>query len=165
MKFLKSLASKLYSYAVRYPLAAAATILIIVGSVFMIAAGRKVQIGGVLGWLWGKKRETAPDVRLLPPPDRKGPDGKLIDPGKSDEKGFVQVPVQVLIEDPGLFSDPNTIVLNHPDRGREVVDLPTGVKNEDIKQVVEISPKVYQVKNADTGVDAGSLLDELGVKK
>ena len=165
MAFLKSLASKLYSYAVRYPLAAAATVLVVVGAVLMATVGRKVQIGGVLGWLWGKKRQASPDVRLLPPPDRKGPDGKLIEPGKSDEKGFVQVPVQVLIEDPGLFSDPNTIVLNHPDRGREVVELPTGVKNEDVKQVVEISPKVYQVKNDDAGVDAGKLLDDLGEKK
>lgn len=160
MEFLKSLASKLYAYAVRYPVAIAVTALLAIGAIFLSIGGFRPQIGGIIGWLWGKKTSVTPDVRLIPPPDRKDSNG-TIEPGQSDDKGFVQAPIQVKIEEPGIFSDPNTITITHPSRGREVVELPTGVKNKDVSQVVEISPKVYQVRNDDSGVDAGKILDDL----
>lgn len=146
---------------VRYPLATVATVFLVILAIILLTVGKRFQIGGILGMLWGKKSDTTPDLKVVPPPDRKDEKGETIQPGQSDDKGFVQVPVQVEIEEPWMFSDPNKITVVHPKRGKEVIELPTGVTNDDVKEIIEISPKTYQIKNNDKGVDAGKLLDEL----
>lgn len=155
---------KLYAYAIRYPLATALTVLLFIGTIVILATGKKIQIGGILGLIWGKENPATPDVKLLPPTKRVDETGKPIVPGTSDSKGYVQVQNQIPIEPPGILSDPNKIVVQHPERGKEVLELPTGVKNEDVKTVIEISPKVYQIANNDFGVDVGALLQELNGK-
>jgi len=158
--YVKAFLTRVGQLCVRYPLAAAATVLIVAFAVAMLLFGKQFNIGGVLGKLWGKK--DPPDGPVLrPPPGRVDPaTGKPIEPGQPDPGGFVQ-PVAVVIKDPGMFSDPGRVTVVTPE-GKEVdVKLPTGVRAEDVKQVVMVAPNVYQVANNDTGTDAGKLLEDL----
>jgi len=161
-EYVKALIKSVGRWLVRYPLAAAATVLVVVGAVLLLVMGKDVQIGGILGKLFGKdKGGKGGNARGVPPKDRVDGEGKPIPPGESDEKGFVQAPVYE-IKEPGLFDDPDTVTIVHPDKGKVVIDLPKGVRNKDVKDVVEIEPDVYEVRNNDEGVDAGALLKELG---
>ena len=160
MEYIKSFFHSLYSFAVKYPLAIAGTIALVVAAVFCSAFGKQFQIGGLLGRLWGKK-ESPIDVTVLPPSNRKDDHGTVIQPGTPDNKGWVQTPATIEIKDPGMFSNPSTIVIVHPDKGELEIPLPTGIKNKDVKSVVEISPDVYQIHNNDHGVDTADLLKKL----
>jgi hypothetical protein len=147
-------------FFVRYPFAVVGTVLLVALAVLLAVFGRRLQIGGLLGRLWGRD-SPEPDAVLRPPPGRVDPGtGKPIELGQSDPNGFVQ-PVAVELKKPGIFSDPDKITVVAPG-GKEVeVKLPTGVKSEDVKQVVMVAPNVFQVANKDRGVDAGKLLEDL----
>lgn len=149
-------------WMVRYPLAIAATVLLVVGSILLLAFGKNVQLGGILGKLFGKENNT--NARGVPPPGRTDENGKVIQPGESDEKGFVQAPALKAIKDPGLFDNPNVLVIEHPEKGEVRIELPKGVKNSDVKEVIEIEPDVYEIRNNDSGVDYDDILDSLGEK-
>lgn len=153
--------SKAWAFTLKYPVAVIGTILLVALAIFLAVFGQRIQIGGLLGLLWGKKDGTDPNVRVLPPPGRVDKDGKPIPAGESDDKGWTQAPVNVEIKEPGIFSDPNVITVTHPDKGEVKIPLPEGVKSKDVKQVVEVAPNVYQVRNNDKGTDAGKLLEEL----
>lgn len=153
--------SRIWTFTLKYPFAVIGTVLLVALAVFLAVFGHKMQIGGLLGLLWGKKDETDPNVRVLPPPDRVDKDGKPIPAGESDDGGWTQAPINMPIAEPGIFSDPKVIVIDHPEKGEMKIPLPEGVKSEDVKQVVEVSPNVYQVRNNDKGVDAGKLLEDL----
>lgn len=153
--------SKVFDFVLRYPFAIVGSILLIATSVFLAVFGQKLQIGGLLGKLWGKEDETDPNVRVLPSSGRVDKDGKPISAGESDDRGWTQAPLNVVLKDPGIFSDPNVLVIDHPEKGEVKIPLPEGVKNADVKQVVEVSPNVYQLSNNDKGVDAGKLLEDL----
>lgn len=161
MKFLKALLQKLYAYAVRYPVALALTVLLVVAFFFLLIGGKRIDFGGILGKIWGKK-EPDPDNRNVAPPDRKDGSGQTIKPGNSDGEGFVQVVNQVEIGKTAIFSDPGKTEVDDPVDGKKDIKLPVGVKNDDVKQIVEIKPVVKQIENNDKGVDAGKLLKELG---
>ena len=160
--WLKSALYSIGNFCIRYPLAIAATVLLVVGAVIAAAFGQKIQIGGLLGRLWGKAADSENQPIVLPPPNRVDDKGKVIEPGESDNKGWVQSPTVLPIKPPTILSDPNKVVVVEP-TGKEVeIPLPTGVKNSDVKEVVMIAPNVYQVANHDTGVDAGKILEKLG---
>lgn len=159
VEYVKAFFRRLYEIALKYPLAVAGTVVLVAAAVFCAVGGKTLQIGGLLGSLWGKK--PGPDVRNLPPPNRKDENGNLIPPGTPDDKGWVQAPVNLDIKSPGIFSDPNKVVIVHPDKGEVEITLPTGVKNSDVKSVVEVSPDIYQVRNNDKGVDVDHLLEIL----
>ncbi len=151
---------KVWRFTLKYPVAVVGTIVLVALAVAMAAFRQNFQIGGLLGLLWGPK-PVDPNIRVLPPPGRVDKDGKPIPAGQPDDKGWTQAPVNVPIVEPGIFSDPNVVVINHPDKGEVKIPLPEGVKNKDVKQVVEVSANVYEVRNLDSGVDAGKLLKEL----
>ena len=161
--WLKALLYRIGNFFIRYPLATVATILIVVAAIVMTVFGQDIQIGGLLGKLWGKIHPgdlpNAPVVTVVP--GRVDNTGKVIEPGKSDDKGFTQAPVVLPIKDPSLFSDPTTVTVTHPDGHDVIIPLPTGVKNSDVKEVVLVSPNVYQIANNDKGVDAGKILEDL----
>jgi hypothetical protein len=161
--WLKSTLYSVGNFFIRYPLATAGTILLVAFAVFMGVFGQKIQIGGILGQLWGKVHpKDMPNAPVVtPPPGRVDDKGQVIAPGQSDDKGFVQAPVVLPIKDPGILSDPTTITVTHPDGKDVTIPLPTGVKNSDVKQVVLVSPNVYQISNNDTGVDASKILEDL----
>lgn len=157
--WLKSLGAKVGTLFVRYPLAAAATVFLVVAAVAVAASGRSLQIGGILQKLWGTKKPES--LRATVAEDREGEDGRPIAPGVSDDRGFVQSPVSTAIVEPGMFSNPDTVTVVHPEKGKVVISLPEGVKNKDVHEVVEVSPDVYEVKNKDRGVPAKKLDDVL----
>lgn len=159
MDKIKLFFKKIFDFVLRYPVAIVVTIFLVIVTLLFFVFRSRFQIGGILEKLWGTEKKE--NLRLIPPEDRKDEKGIQIQPGKSDEKGFVQAPVNVEIKEPGIFSNPNKITIVHPEKGEVVLELPTGVKNRDIKQIVEVSPNVYQVANNDKGVDAGKLLEEL----
>jgi len=160
--WLKSLIYSIGNFLIRYPLATAATIFLIVAAILLAIFGQKFQIGGLLGKLWGKKPSTDPNIRVIPPPGRVDDKGQPIAPGTPDKEGYTQAAVVVPIKDPGIFSDPNTIVIQHPDKGEVTIPLPTGVKNSDVQQIIEVAPNVYQIANNDKGADTDQLLKDLG---
>lgn len=160
MTYLKAFFKRVYELMVKYPLAVAAAAFLVVGAVIMAIGGHDIQIGGLLEKLFGKKKAD-PDIRVLPPPGRVDSSGNAIPVGKSDEKGYVQPPIGTTIKDPGIFSNPDTITVVHPDKGEVTLPLPTGVKNKDVSEVIEVQPGVYQIKNNDSGVDTSELKDML----
>lgn len=146
-KWIKAAASAVGKLVLRYPLAALATVVLVAVAVVLLVSGKTFQIGGLLGRLWGRK---APETkRGVPPKDRVDKDGKPVEPGKPDDKGWVQAPVSTSIEEPGIFSNPDQVVVTTPDKGRVTVDLPTGVKNTDVREVVVLRPEVKEVGNND----------------
>lgn len=161
MQWLKALGRRLYQLLVRYPVAIPATIVLVIAAVFLACFGQKFQIGGLLGKLWGKQPAITPNVRATIVKDRVDASGDPIVPGKSDDKGFTQTPVSTEIKEPGIFSNPDTVTVVHPDKGEVVIPLPTGVKNKDVKEVIEIEPGVYEIKNNDKGVDTDDIRDSL----
>ena len=161
MQWLKALGRRLYQLLVRYPIAIPVTIVLVVAAVFLACFGQKFQIGGLLGKLWGKKPAVTPNVRATVVANRVDTGGNPIAPGKSDDKGYVQPPVSTEIKTPGIFSNPDTVTVVHPDKGEVTLPLPTGVKNKDVAQVVEIESDVYEIRNNDKGVDTDELKDIL----
>lgn len=147
-------------YVVHHPLAAAATVLLVLFAISAMAFGKKVQIGGLLSLLWGDKK--GPSVRGIPPADRVDENRAPILPGQSDDRGFVQAPVTTSIVEPGIFSDPTEIVVQHPEKGEVTIKLPEGVKNKDVQEVVEVTPDVYEVRNKDAGASPKKLDDLIG---
>ncbi len=158
-EWLKALGKRVGTVFIRYPLAAAATVFLVVAAVAVAASGKSLQIGGLLQRLWGSKKPE--NLRATVAEDRKTDEGRPIEPGASDDKGFVQSPVSTEIVEPGMFSNPDTVTVVHPEKGKVVIDLPEGVKNKDVHEVVEVSPDVYEVKNRDKGVPVKKIDDVL----
>ena len=137
---------KAWPWIRKYLLAPLPMILIVAAGILLVVLGVKnVQIGGLLAKLTGRKEGTkAVDVANTLPEDRVDQDGKVIPVGTPDEKGMTQA-VVVPIESPGLFSNPDQVVINHPEEGKKVIDLPVGVKASDVDKVVVIEPEVVAV--------------------
>ena len=157
------MSSFLFNLLIHHPIAIILTIGLIVVAVLSIAFGWKFQIGGFLSKIWGSlldkiKGKQTPNLTAVPVENRKNEDGTVVPPGKSDDKGWTQAPVDVEIKDPGVFSDPNVLEIVHPDKGVVKIELPEGVKNTDVKEVIVISPTVIEMKRNDNGVNTSELL-------
>lgn len=161
---MRWVATKLLALVIRYPVATVLTVLTVSVAVFLAFFGKTIQIGGLLGKFWGKK-EPKKDRRNEVTPGRVDESGKPIQPGQSDDQGWVQAPVTTDIKEPGIFDDPGTVTVIHPEKGEVEIPLPTGVKNSDVKEVTEIRPDVYEVRRNDKGVDTKEVLSILGVKR
>jgi len=163
MSKIKSLFRKIWDFFVCYPLATAATVVLFAFAVVVSISGKTIQIGGLLGLLWGKKHpKDLPGYPIITPPNGRVDDkGSVIQPGQSDDKGFVQVPVVLPIKEPGILSDPTTVTVVDIEGKNIILPLPKGVKNKDVKEVIMVSPNVFQISNNDSGVDASKLLKEI----
>lgn len=159
MTYVKAFFRRVYGLMVRYPLATAAAVLLVVAAIILKLIGVEVQIGGLLDKLFDRK--PTPGVRVLPPPARIDSKGDPIAPGQPDDKGYVQPLATVEIKPPGIFSNPDTITVVKPDKTEVTLPLPVGVKNTDVAEVVEVQPNVYQIKNNDSGVNTAELEDIL----
>ncbi len=144
-----------------------ALVVIIVAGILIFIGFRHLQIGGFLGRLLGKKGGDDPnggktiELANSVDKDRIGPDGKLIEPGKSDSVGDTQA-VVVPIEKTGLFSDPKKVVFTPPNTDKPVeVTLPDGVTNKDVHQVVIVKPNVVAVTVKDTSGISTQTVDDL----
>jgi hypothetical protein len=133
-------------------LAPGVALLLVIGAVLLFSLGMKdLQIGGLLGKLLGKKAGSkAIDVANSVPKDRVDSQGKLIPQGQADSKGMTQA-VVVPIHDPGIFSNPDTVVFTPPGETKPVeVQLPDGVKAKDVEHVVIVKPDHFVVTVKDS---------------
>jgi hypothetical protein len=162
-EYVKAVAKRLFQLAVQYPLATAATVLLVVLAIMMAAFGKTFQIGGLLSKLWGKKPSIPDNIVVIPPPGRVDSSGNPIPVGQSDAIGQVQISQKTDIKDPGIFSNPDTITIINAKNEEVIIPLPTGVKNSDVKAVTQIEENIYQIHNNDkSSVDATKLLNDLG---
>ena len=148
-------------------LAPGVALLLVAGAILLVAMGAKdLQIGGLLARLLGRKGGSTPaiDVTNTVPPGRVDDQGKLIQPGTPDDKGFVQA-VVVPITPPGLFSNPNTVEVVPPGQTEPVqIDLPKGVTARDVDKVVVLAPGTFVVSVKDTSPVPTQKLDDLLAK-
>lgn len=157
-EFIKSSLKSVYTWCIRHPAAITITIFLVVIAVILWRFGKQIQIGGMLGKIWGSKLKDKIKARTTVVPGRRDSQGNVIQPGTSDDKGYVQAPVSTDIKKPGVFSDPEVVEV--VDNGKEVkIPLPTGVVNSDVKEVIRIKPNVYEVHNNDGGVTTHELSD------
>lgn len=145
-------------------LAPGAALLVIVAAVLLASFGFKnIQIGGLLGKLFGKKdpEKKAIDTANSVPKDRVDKDGKLIQPGTPDSKGMTQA-VVVPIQNPGIFSNPDHVIFMPPGETKPVeIKLPDGVKSSDVDSVVVVKPDHFVVTVKDSSGVKASTVDAL----
>ena len=140
-----------------------ALIVVIVALILISMGWKELQIGGLLGKLFGKKSPSTSAIAVANtiPPHRVDKDGKLIPEGTPDSKGQTQA-VVVPIENPGVFSNPDTVTFTPPGKTEPVeVQLPDGVKNRDVNQVVIVQPDKFIVTVTDTSGVPASKVDDL----
>lgn len=141
-----------------------AALIVVVVAIILVAIGFKnLQIGGLLGKLLGRKLPSnkAIDVANTIPKDRVDTNGKLIPQGEADSKGMTQA-VVVPIKDPGVFSNPDTVVFTPPGETKAVeVQLPDGVKAKDVETVIIVQPEKFVVTVKDTSGVKAKTVDDL----
>lgn len=139
-------------------------VVIVIVAVVLVAMGfKELQVGGLLQKILGIKglNTTPVDVASIVPAGRVDPNGKVIPAGISDSGGMTQVFV-VPLQAPGLLSNPSTVTFMPPDSDKPVtIDLPTGVKNTDVSQVIVVSPGMYAVTVKDTSGIPSQTVDDL----
>jgi hypothetical protein len=139
-------------------------LVIVIVAVLLVAIGwKELQIGGLLGKLFGKKdpEHKAIDIANTVPEGRVDKDGKIIPIGQPDSKGDVQAQV-VPIDEPGLFSNPDTVTFTPPGADKPVeVQLPDGVKAKDVDTVVIVKPSVIAVTVKDDSKIPAQTVDDL----
>lgn len=141
----------------------AAAVVIVLGIILVSMGFKELQIGGLLGWLLGKKspEQKAIDTANSVPAGRVDKDGKIIPIGTSDSKGDTQA-VVVPIQNPGLFSNPNTVTFTPPGSDAPIeVQLPDGVKNKDVDKVIVVKPSVIAVSVKDGSGVSSQQVDDL----
>ena len=162
LEYIKAAVSHAWKFVLKYPIAIPITALLVILAIIGMFFGSTIQIGGILGKLWGKNKSKTKRATITE--HRVDKDGNKILPGESDDKGYVQSPVKVNIRKPSIFSDPSEIIIDDPDEGEIVIPLPEGTSNTEIKEVVRISPDTYEVQNNDSGISVyklEKLIDEM----
>jgi hypothetical protein len=141
-----------------------AALVLVVFSVILVCLGYKeLQIGGLLGRLLGRKgpEQKAVDTANSVPSGRVDDRGRVILPGTPDNKGQTQA-VVVPIQEPGLFSNPDTVTFTPPGKSESIeIQLPDGVKNKDVDKVVVVQPDVYAVTVRDSSGIPTKKIDDL----
>jgi hypothetical protein len=140
----------------------AAFVLVTLAVVLVCLGYKELQIGGLLGRLLGRKdpEQKAVDKANSVPSGRVDDKGRVILPGTPDNKGQTQA-VVVPIQEPGLFSNPDTVTFTPPGKTEPIeIQLPDGVKNKDVDKVVVVKPDVYAVTVKDSsGVPSAKVED------
>jgi hypothetical protein len=142
-------------------------LLLVAGAAILVSLGLKnVQIGGLIGALFGKKgpEHEALGAANSIPEGRVGTDGKLIPLGQADSKGMTQAAV-VAITPPGIFSNPDTVTFTPPGADKPTeVKLPDGVKANDVEHVVVVKPGKFVVTVKDSSGVTAKKVDDLLAK-
>jgi hypothetical protein len=133
-------------------------------AIVLVAMGvKELQIGGLLGWLFGKKdpEQKAIDIANTVPPHRVDPNGVLIPQGTPDSKGDTQA-VVVPIQSPGIFSNPTTVTFTPPGSDKPIeIQLPDGIKNKDVDKVIVVQPGKFVVTVKDSSGIPAQKVDDL----
>jgi hypothetical protein len=140
-----------------------ALVVIAIAVLLIVFGFKNVQIGGLLGKLFGKKNPEDRDIDIANtvPEDRIDKDGKIILQGQPDSKGITQA-VVVPIENPGLFSNPSTVSFKPPGGEKPVeIKLPDGVRAKDVDKVVVIKQNQFVVMVKDSSGIKAEKIDSL----
>lgn len=167
----KAIWEKIKKFVRTYLIAPWPALLVIVGAVILVVFGVKnVQIGGILGKLFGHKPVPGPngektiEIANTIPEDRVDSQGKVIPLGVPDSEGVTQA-VVVPIQNPGIFSNPKEVTINHPETSKPIkVQLPDGVKAKDVDKVVIVTPEVMAVTVKSSSKVSKQTVDDLLTK-
>jgi hypothetical protein len=138
-----------YTWLLRYPVALIISIGVVLVAVLMLmfGVGDRFNVGGVLGKLFGTdgpEDDSEIKVANKVPKGRVDKDGKPIKKGEADETGWVQQEVELLDRSSNPFRDKKKIRVK-TSTGEKSIKLPTGVEDTDVEQVIEITPKNFEV--------------------
>jgi len=147
-------------------LAPVVAIVIIVVAVVLVSMGfKELQIGGLLGKLFGRTTDDLKkniDIINSIDSNRIDKNGQVIPINQPDSQGNTQVQV-VPINQPGLFSDPSVVTFTPPNADKPIqIVLPDGVTSKDVDKVVIVSPGIHAITVKDSsGIDAKKIDDLL----
>lgn len=158
---------KLWALVRKYILAPIPVLIIVVVAFILAMLGVKnLQVGGLIGKLLGKKapEQKALEVANSIPPGRLREDGSLIPLDEPDSKGITQAHV-VAIKEPGLFDDPKVVKITPPGETKSIsIQVPDGVRAQDIQQVVIVKPQIMAVTVKSTSTVRADDVDALLAK-
>ena len=136
-----------YKWLLRYPVAFLASIGIAIIMIALIFLGKdsNFNAGGIISRLFGKEEKPPVDVANTVPASRVDAGGNPIPVEEADEEGWVQQKVDILDTSNNPFRDKSKIILRDTQGNTTKVKLPTGIKDVDIKTVIEVEPGAFKV--------------------
>lgn len=141
---MKKVGKTALTWFLRYPLAIIAAILFIA---FFIAVsqtpwGKKINPGKCLKWLFGKWSQTPNEVDEANSVAK----GRVEEIGETDEKGSTQTPVVKIKPNANPLRDKSKLTVENPNTGKtEVIHLPSGVQDSDVKKVTHVEGSTYTI--------------------
>lgn len=166
---LREVFQRAWGFVRRWLLAPLPALLLIAGAGILFLLGAKnIQIGGLLGKLFGKKvvasdPKVAVQVANSVPDKRIDANGNLLPLDTPDSTGQSQAKV-VPIQEPKLFGDPSKVTILPSDGDPVEVDLPDGVRAKDVDKVILAEPSNLIVTVKDTSGISASAVDDLLTK-
>jgi hypothetical protein len=140
-------------------------LVVIVVAVLLVSMGfKELQIGGLLAKLFGKTADVKadPNVANTVPSTRVDQNGNLIPQGTPDSTGQTQAVIVPIENTGGLFSNPDTVKVTPPGSDQPiVVQLPTGVKANDVDKIIIVSPTQVVVSVKDNSGIPAQKIDDL----
>jgi len=160
---LNTWSKNVFTWMFRYPFAALLGLVVIVGGGALLLFGFKVNVGGILNSLFGRKGEKADIIETANsiPEKRVDKDGKEIPKGVPDEKGYTQWDVHSLEKNSNPFRDRNKITITKQDGTKADIELPKGIKDSEIDTIIEVKPDVYVLKTSKQETNTKELLEKL----
>lgn len=145
---LKSGATTVFNWLVRYPVAAVIAVVVVVVGIILVTTGVDVNIGGLLKYLFGRAKGAQSVIAAgnSVPDKRVDADGNEIPAGEADERGWTQWEQQRFKVGTNPLRDREVITVTKPDGSEHTVQLPVGIKDTDVDRVIEVKPEVYVVK-------------------
>lgn len=141
---------------IRWPVAIIVGIVLIILVGPLMAAGVRFNLGGVLGWILGKRKDALPSVAVA----NSVPKGRVIAISQPDKNGWVQIPQAELKTSKNPFRDKSKISLP----SGEKITLPEGVHDTDVAEVVVVKPEVgavVRLKDGPTKIQTSSSVEDL----
>jgi hypothetical protein len=141
---LKKIGKTLLTWCLRYPLAIILGLLFIIAFLFLSQTplGDKINPGKVLKMLFGKWADTPNEVDEANSVAK----GRVEEVGETDETGATQTPTAKIKPNTNPLRDKSKITVENPETGKsEVIHLPSGVKDTDVKKVTHVESSTYVV--------------------
>jgi hypothetical protein len=132
------------TWCLRYPLAVVAAILFIILFIVLTATGMggNINPGKVLKKLFGKWADIPNEVDE----SNSVAKGRVEAVGETDETGSTQTPTAKIKANTNPLRDKSKITVENPDTGAsEVIHLPEGVQDKDVKKVTLVDSSTYVV--------------------
>lgn len=148
---IKGWALTAWNWTLRYPLALVIGFLVVALAVVLMVfgVGDAFNVGGVLGWLFGKdEADDNEDLKVKVnkrPKKRVDEEGEEIPIGKPDEHGWTQQEVQIVDRSKKLFRDRNVLEVKTPEGETKKIRLPKGVKDHEVDTVIMTDQQEMEV--------------------